>query len=196
MGKFLDKSQLSLDRTTNATGLLSLFGAITGAIDGISHGRPVMTWLPMVAMGLAGAIAQWMQGVPTQKTQLIGDILQLDGSKTNAEFIRNIMARIIAAGVVPGLEPPVDRGDVGGTRSPQRRGDAALNADTLDRIATESDGANRVGSRPAVDPESVTANYWARQGDRRLPNVPPREAPSNLPEWLEFSQSDLIDTEF
>lgn len=165
MGKFLDKSQLPLNRTTNATGLLSAIGAITGAIDGITGDRPVMTWLPVVMMGFAGAIAQWLQGVPTQKTQLIGDILQLNGSKTNAEFIRGVMARIIAAGVVPGLGTAVDRGDVGGPRSPQRRGDAALNAELLDGLAASSNYVDR-GSLPA--PAARVARYW----EERPPELP------------------------
>jgi hypothetical protein len=115
-------------------------------------------------MGLAGAIAQWMQGVPTQKTQLIGDILQLNGSKTNAEFIRGVMARIIAAGVVPGLEPAIDRVDVGGPRSPQRRGNA-LDAELLDRMADGSDYSDRGGVS-----NNTRMNQWISAPESIPPN--------------------------
>lgn len=100
--KFIDKTRLDADNTTNVTGLVSAIGAITGAIDGISHGRPVGVWLPMVFVGLSGAIAQWLQGSPSQGTKLISSILRLEEAPTNAVLLRNIFDRILDSGAVPG----------------------------------------------------------------------------------------------
>jgi hypothetical protein len=129
----------------------------------------------MVAIGLAGAIGQWLQGVPTPQTRLIADILHLDGSRTNAEFIRSVFDRVVNSGVVPGLGTTVDRDDVGGTRNAVRRGDAALNAELLDGMAASSDYGDR-GSLPdgvpsIAPPENIRAQAWAA-ADVARGNVP------------------------
>jgi hypothetical protein len=169
--KFIDKTRLNANRTTNATGLLSAASAIAAAWDGISHARSVAQWLPMVAIGMTSAIAQWLQGEPTPATKLIANVLRLDEGRTNADFLRDVFDRVFASGVVPGLESPGAGDDVGGPRSAARRGNA-LDAELLDRMADGSDYGDR-GSMPAPAVR-VAEDYFDRQrrNGRRLPNIP------------------------
>lgn len=84
-------------------------------------------------------------------------------------------------------EPVADIGDRSDSDRPRDyREGGVLNS----RIATEPDVRDRGGDRPTSDDiaAQAAADYWSRNG-QRLPNVPSPDVPSNLPDWLEFSQS-------
>lgn len=162
--KLINKSAINVNNTTNATGLLSALGAVSAGWDGIMHDRPVGVWLPMVMMGLSGAVAQWLQGEPTPTTKLIANVLQLDGTKTNAELVRAGIRRVIGAGVVPGLDQPAgDDYNVESSGARTRRGDETLGAHTLEAIANDvancdNRGAVRNPGAWNVAPETIPPN--------------------------------------
>ncbi len=171
MSQFIDKTQLNVNRTTNATGLLSAIGAIGAAIDGIAEGRPIGAWLPMVVIGGGGAIAQWLQGIPTPTTKLIASVLHLDESRTNAEMLRNVFRRVISTGVVPGLE----QGSVM---------NAAADVVQVDAVDTPRSAARL----PVSSPENISMAWdEARRLKREfgLPQIPSAE----LDMWRNFNES-------
>ncbi len=172
MGKFVDKTQLNVNHTTNATGLLSVFGVLGTIVYGVANHKAVGDWLPTVFIGAAGAIAQWLQGIPTPATKLIASVLHLDESRTNAEMLRNIFRRIISTGVVPGLEQS-----------------SAMNADAADVMQVDAVDTPRITSRlPVSSPENISMAWdEARRLKREfgLPQIPSAE----LDMWRNFNES-------
>ena len=146
--KFIDKTRLNANRTTNATGLLSAASAIAAAWDGIANARSVAQWLPMVAIGMTSAIAQWLQGEPTPATKLIANVLRLDEGRTNAEFLRDVFDRIFASGVVPGVGSANEGSE--------------LNAALLDRMANDGNYGDRGidNLRNIAPPEIIRSQAW------------------------------------
>lgn len=186
--KFINKSAINVNHATNATGMLSAIGAITAAYDGITQGRPIGVWLPMMAMGLSGAIAQWLQGEPTPTTKLIAKVLQLDGTRTNAELIRDGISRIVNSGGVPGLGDSGAADRVGEYGGRSRSGDA-LNAETLERMAADGDYGN---CQPVPNPDARVTQYWRnRPHDRPVVGAPTIEGTNITP--MEFAARSMGD---
>jgi hypothetical protein len=148
MGKFVDKTQLNVNHTTNATGLLSVFGVLGTIVYGVANHKAVGDWLPTVFIGAAGAIAQWLQGIPTPTTKLIASVLHLDESRTNAEMLWEVFRRIISTGIVPGLE----------------QSSSVLNADTAKEMQVDMVDSPRPASRLSVSNPEVISEAW-RQAD-------------------------------
>lgn len=123
MGKFIDKSALNVNRTTNATGLLSAIAALGAVFEGISHDRPVWEWLPMFALGVSNAIAQWLQGTPSTQTKAIARLLNLEGD-TNADLGISLVRRVADSG------PAHDRGVVDVSRNEPTQSDRMAGLDT------------------------------------------------------------------
>lgn len=162
--KFIDKSRLNVDNSTNAAAIASLVAAASIVGDGLHrHPSEFFAWGPQAIGLVVAAFSQWMQGTPSQETKLIKSVLQLDG-ETNAQIVRSAFRRVVGAGVVPGLDAPVPGDDVGRFGAPERRGDALV-VDVHD-----------YGDRGAVPPPAaqVAEEYFDRQRreGRRLPNIP------------------------
>jgi hypothetical protein len=163
--KFIDKSRLNVDNSTNAASIASLVAAASIVGDGLHrHPSEFFAWGPQAIGLVVAAFSQWMQGTPSQETKLIKSVLQLEG-ETNAQLVRSAFRRVVGAGVVPGLDAPVPGDDVGRFGAPERRGDAALDVGVPDY--------DDRGAMPAPAAR-VAEDYFDRQRreGRRLPNIP------------------------
>lgn len=161
--KFIDKSRLNVDNSTNAAAIASLVAAASIVGDGLHrHPSEFFAWGPQAIGLVVAAFSQWMQGSPSQETKLIKSVLQLDG-ETNAQIVRSAFRRVVGAGVAPGLDAPVPADNLGGLGATAGRRDAGL------------DVGGDYGDGSAAPPAAqVAEDYFDRQrrDGRRLPNIP------------------------
>jgi hypothetical protein len=99
----IDKKKIDQDDATNTSAAISAVGTMIAAINGVVYHRDFGDWMPVVLMGCASTVAQWLQGTPSSKSQLIASVLRLDGAATNAQLLRSAIDRLMTSGVVPGL---------------------------------------------------------------------------------------------
>lgn len=170
MGKFIDKSQLNVDRTTNATGILAIVGAASAAYEGIAHGTPIGVWLPAFVIGLSTAVAQWLQGTPSGQTKAIAKLLKLEG-ETNVDLGIDLVRRVADAGSIdraPVVSADLDNVGIGtGTRR----------TPPVDRLF--------VNPEPSDDP-SYSAYRAAQEARSSLGVAPPEE----IQQWKQWSSKD------
>jgi hypothetical protein len=99
----IDKKKIDQDDATNTSAAISAISTMIAAINGIVCHRDFGDWMPVVLLGCASTVAQWLQGTPSSKSQLIASVLRLDGAATNAQLVRSAIDRLLTSGVVPGL---------------------------------------------------------------------------------------------
>jgi hypothetical protein len=153
--KFIDKSRLNVDNSTNAAAIASLVAAASIVGDGLHrHPSEFFAWGPQAIGLVVAAFSQWMQGSPSQETKLIKSVLQLEG-ETNAQLVRSAFRRVVGAGVVPGLDAPMQSDDLGGFGAAEGRGNALDAGDSYgDRGSGDFSGAS------IAPPENIRSQAW------------------------------------
>lgn len=99
----IDKSRIDQQHTTNTTAVMSGTGTLFALVNGLLQHQDYGQWVPIVMMGTATTIAQWLQGTPSPLTQSIASVLRLNGSTNNAQVIRFAIDRLLTSGIVPGM---------------------------------------------------------------------------------------------
>lgn len=94
--RFIDKSRLDINRTTNATGVVTAVTALMGAYEAATSGVPIKVWGPMTIGGLLSAFAQWLQGSPSAETKAIAKAIGLNNRGNNRDLISSIVDRAVS----------------------------------------------------------------------------------------------------
>ena len=99
----IDKAKIDQQHATNTTAVMSGTGTLFALVNGLLQHQDYGQWVPIVMMGTATTIAQWLQGTPSPLTQSIASVLRLNGSANNAQVVRAAVDRLLTSGIVPGL---------------------------------------------------------------------------------------------
>jgi hypothetical protein len=157
----IDKKKIDQNNATNTSAAISAIGTMIAAINGIVYHRDFGDWMPVVLLGGASAFAQWLQGTPSARSQLVASVLRLDGAVTNAQLIRSAIDRLLTSGIVPGLNVSQPE-----TMQPSIR-------------------PRRLG---VTDQARAIANQMEqRLADRQRPQS---SQPMNRDEWMQFSRGE------
>ena len=98
----INKNKIDQNQATNITAVLSGFGTVVTVADNVIKGDHLAAF-GIAIIGVGVTFAQWLQGTPTSKAQLIAKVLRLNGSETNARLIQSAIDRILSSGLVPGI---------------------------------------------------------------------------------------------
>lgn len=164
----IDKKRIDQNDATNTSATISVVGTLIAMIDGIINHRDFGSWMPVVLLGGASAFAQWLQGTPSAKSQLVASVLRLDGVATNAQLVRSAIDRLLTTGIVPGLG--VSQPETIQSPRPVR---LAVTAQAR-AIATDMERRLAERQRPQASPPPMSREAWIAfsQGqDSRYPEI-------------------------
>lgn len=201
--RFIDKSRLNIDRTTNATAIVTLGAAFTALWQGVqSHNLGEVA----VAIGLChGAFAQWLQGSPSSETKAIFNLLGLEAG-SNRDIIRNFVDRATAVRGGGNINPALSDRRVGQYASTDGRSggvndrDWDFNGDPLNDVDRHQPSGPSIIALPAdcanfgrinLPPESINAKRAAawRAADQARGRAPIEGTSITPAEYAVLSQA-------